>query len=411
MMTHVVASHRDELVFMLNQATELEHSLSCSYLFTAFSLKTSEDEGLPADAVESVQRWKRSIINVAVEEMFHLAVVNHLLTALGAAPNFDRPNFPHDCAFYLPDFQVELRAFNEDVMRHFIAVEQPDGFNVPALTAPDRLQRVEGDMDNKIGADPQQFDSVGDVYTVARRSLEHLVERLGEAGVFIGPAPRAAVRRFFESSGWEPITGLAPALRNIAHVVEQGEGDSHDNPDSHYARFNHILDEYLAFRETHPGFEPAYPMLDNPFARTPPEASGPVNLIDNEQAVRLSDLFNEAYVSMLHLLARFFVMTDETDDEADALANTAIGTMSGALVPLGELLARMPAGPSNPGRTAGPSFVVRTLHPLPYKEAAWHLLRERFTELAEHTEELMDAGLPALEPVAKTFRGIVHQLS
>lgn len=410
-MSHVVASHRDELVFMLNQATELEHSLSCSYLFTAFSLKKSVEEGLPPDAVEAVQRWKRSIITVAVEEMFHLAVVNHLLTALGAAPNFDRPNFPHDCAFYLPDFQVELRPFSEDVMRHFIAVEQPDGFNMPALTAPERVQRVAGDLDNKIGADPQQFDSVGDVYTVARRSLEHLVERMGEENVFIGPPPKAAVARFFETSGWEPITGLEPTIRNIEHVVEQGEGDSHDNPDSHYARFNHILDEYLAFCETHPGFQPAYPMLENPFARTPPEASGPVNLIDNERAIRVSDLFNEAYVSMLHLLARFFVMTDETDEEADILSNTAIETMAGTLVPLGELLARLPAGPSYPGRTAGPSFVVRTLHPLPYKDAAWRLLRERFGELADHTEELHDAGLPELEPVAKTFRGIVAQLS
>jgi len=410
-MSHVVASHRDELVFMLNQATELEHSLSCSYLFTAFSLKKTVEEGLPPEAVEAVQRWKRSIITVAVEEMFHLAVVNNLLTALGAAPNFDRPNFPHDCAWYLPDYQIELRPFNEAVLRHFIAIEQPDGSNLPAHTDPERLQRVEGDRDNKIGADPRQFDSQGDVYTVAERSLDDLVERLGEENVFVGPQPQAAFRRFFESSGWEPITDLGSTARNLAHVVEQGEGDSSGNPDSHYARFNHILDEYLAFRQAHPGFEPAHPVLENPFARTPPEASGPVNLIDDEQAIRVSDLFNEAYVSMLHLLARFFVMTDETDEEADTLSNTAIEVMAGALVPLGELLTRLPAGPSNPGRTAGPSFVVRTLHPLPYKDAAWRLLRERFGELADHTEELRDGGLPELDSVAKTFRGIVAQLS
>ncbi|MBX7111023.1 MAG: ferritin-like protein [Dehalococcoidia bacterium] len=410
-MTDVVASHRDELVFMLNQATELEHSLSCSYLFTAFSLKKSVEEGLPADAVESVLGWKRSIIQVAVEEMFHLAVVNNLLTALGAAPNFDRPNFPHDCAWYLPDYQIELRPFSEEVLRHFIAVEQPDGSNLPAYTSPERLQRIEGDMDNKIGADPRQFDSQGDVYSVAENSLRALVERLGEENVFVGPPPRPAFRRFFESSGWEPIVDIGTTARNLAHVVEQGEGDSSGNPDSHYARFNRILEEYLAFRETHPGFEPAYPMLENPFTRTPPEANGPVNLIDHEPAIRLSDLFNEAYVSMLHLLARFFVMTDESDEEADALCNTAIETMAGTLVPLGELLARMPAGVRHPGRTAGPSFVVRTLHPLPYKDAAWRLLRERFGELADHADELSRAGLPELEQVAKTFRGVVRQLS
>jgi hypothetical protein len=207
-MTDVSVSQRDELIFLLNQATELEHSLSCSYLFTAFSLKSSPDEGLAPETLELVRGWKQSIVNVAVEEMFHLAIVTDLLTALGAAPNFDRPNFPHDCAYYMPDFQIELRPFNEEVMRHFIAIEQPDGSNLPALTAPERLQRIEGSMANEIGADPMQFDSQGDVYTVVQNSLRRLVDRLGEEHVFIGPAPTPALRHFFESNGWEPITDL-----------------------------------------------------------------------------------------------------------------------------------------------------------------------------------------------------------
>ena len=32
---------REELIFLLNGAAELEHSLACSYLFTAFSLKSN----------------------------------------------------------------------------------------------------------------------------------------------------------------------------------------------------------------------------------------------------------------------------------------------------------------------------------------------------------------------------------
>ena len=412
-MTEASVSQRDELIFLLNQATELEHSLSCSYLFTAFSLKSSVDEGLSTAVIEAVQGWKRSLTNVAVEEMFHLAVVNHLLTALGAAPNFDRPNFPHDCAYYMPDFQIELRPFNEEVMEHFIAVEQPDGSNMPALTAPERLQRVEGDMDNKIGADPMQFDSVGDVYTVLQSGLKRLADRLGEENVFIGPPPTPALRHFFESNGWEPITNLESTFRNLAHVVEQGEGNSGDNPDSHHKRFEAILREYQDLRAADASFEPARPVLENPFARTPPEASGPVNLIDNEDAIRVGDLFNEAYVAMLQLLARFFVTTDETDEEANTLCNAAIEVMVGGIVPLGELLAQLPAGPSHPGRTAGPSFVVRTLHPLPYKDAAWRLLRERFQELAAHTDELAAEGgtLSPLQGVGQTFTRIAETLS
>jgi hypothetical protein len=138
-----------------------------------------------------------------------------------------------------------------------------------------------------------------------------------------------------------------------------------------------------------------------------------VNLIDDEDTIRVSDLFNEAYVAMLQLLARFFVTTEETDKEASILCDAAVDVMIGGLVPMGELLAQMPAGPSHPGATAGPSFVVRTLHPLPYKDAAWRLLRERFQELADYTDTLVSRGgqLAALEDVSSTFKRAVQSLS
>jgi hypothetical protein len=254
-----------------------------------------------------------------------------------------------------------------------------------------------------------QFDSQGDVYNIIQSGLKYLVELFdGEENVFIGPAPTQAFRNFFESSGWETMTSLDSTFRNLSHVVEQGEGDSSNNPDSHYAQFNRILREYRELKAQYPDFEPARPVLANPFARTPPEAMGPVNLVDDEDTIRVSDLFNEAYVAMLHLLARFFVTTDETDKEAGILADTAIDVMIGSLVPLGELLAQMPAGPSNPGRTAGPSFVVRVLHPLPYKDAAWKMLRERFNELSQYTEHLAArrSDLAPLVDVAATFRRV-----
>src|SRR5688572_4456703 len=116
---------REELIFLLNEAAELEHSLSCSYLFTAYTLKEKEDEGLSPAELAAVRRWRRDLDSVAVEEMFHLAVVTNLLTAVGAPPHFDRPNFPHGCSYYLPDYQIELRPFDDVSLDHFIAVEQP----------------------------------------------------------------------------------------------------------------------------------------------------------------------------------------------------------------------------------------------------------------------------------------------
>jgi len=41
-----VIEHREALIYMLYEAAELEHGIMCQYLFAAFSLKQSVDEGL-----------------------------------------------------------------------------------------------------------------------------------------------------------------------------------------------------------------------------------------------------------------------------------------------------------------------------------------------------------------------------
>ena len=40
-----VIEHREALIYMLCEAAELEHAIMCQYLFAAFSLKQSTDEG------------------------------------------------------------------------------------------------------------------------------------------------------------------------------------------------------------------------------------------------------------------------------------------------------------------------------------------------------------------------------
>ncbi|MPZ49501.1 MAG: hypothetical protein GEU75_09425 [Dehalococcoidia bacterium] len=265
-------SLREELIFLLNHAAELEHSLACSYLFAGFSLKGSPDEGLSPEALKTVRGWKRTFGGIAIEEMMHLAVVNNLLTALGAAPHFDRPNFPHDCAYYMPEYQIELLPFNLKTLRHFIAIEQPEGSNIPAVINPSRLQSVKGDLDNEIGPDPAQFDSQGDVYTAVEAGLRGLVARLGAGNVFIGPKPTPAIAKFFTANGWEPISDLDSTLRALELIVAQGEGAGHSSPDSHYRRFRAIEAEMMALLAQDSLFEPARPVLANPFARTPPRA-------------------------------------------------------------------------------------------------------------------------------------------
>src|SRR5437588_5560586 len=69
----LVIEHRQPLIYMLCAAAELEHALMCEYLFAAFSLKRSVDEGLTDDQLAAVERWRSEILTVAKQEMLHLA--------------------------------------------------------------------------------------------------------------------------------------------------------------------------------------------------------------------------------------------------------------------------------------------------------------------------------------------------
>jgi hypothetical protein len=59
-----------------------------------FSLKRSPDEGLTPDQLARARAWETALISIIKQEMLHLALSTNILTAIGAAPHFERPNFP-----------------------------------------------------------------------------------------------------------------------------------------------------------------------------------------------------------------------------------------------------------------------------------------------------------------------------
>jgi Ferritin-like len=118
---------REELVYLLGQACEIEHGLMCEYLYAQFSLKRGPDEGLTDGQLTRVQAWEKTLITVIKQEMLHLALATNILTAIGAAPHFERPNFPILSRWYPPGVQIALVPFGERALRHFIYLERPEG--------------------------------------------------------------------------------------------------------------------------------------------------------------------------------------------------------------------------------------------------------------------------------------------
>jgi hypothetical protein len=117
---------REELINSLYEAAELEHGLLVQYLFSAFTLKRREDEGITKVQQLLITDWEKAILRVAHQEMYHLANVCNLLSAVGASPQFSRPNFPQPMKKYYP-FDFQLERLNDNSLYRFIIFELPEG--------------------------------------------------------------------------------------------------------------------------------------------------------------------------------------------------------------------------------------------------------------------------------------------
>jgi hypothetical protein len=401
---------REELVYLLGEACELEHGLLCEYLYAQFSLKRSVQEGVTPEQLARIQAWELTIIDVVKQEMLHLTLATNILTAIGAAPHFERPNFPILSRWYPADVQIALVPFGERALRHFMFLERPEGMalrDAEGFGAVGHM-RPPSSPDLQITGGAEEWHTVGHLYRGIERGLAHLVDRYGESDVFIGPPKAQATTQVFE---WPELTNLASASSAIEIIVEQGEGARGDWVNSHFGKFVGILEDYLAVRRADTKFEPARPVIPV-FLREPPDVDL-VTLIEDPLTKRVADVFNAAYEVIMQVQSRYFVHHGETPDELETLAKTAKHLMNWVMRNLGPIMTALPVGPQHPGQTAGPAFeIVRpAFFILPHRDAAWKILRERFETLADVSLKLaQEPGLSGMKQIATNFQGFASDL-
>ena len=404
---------REELVYLLGEACELEHGLLCEYLYAQFSLKRSVAEGVTSEQLARIKAWETTLIDVVKQEMLHLALATNILTAIGAAPHFERPNFPIVCRWYPPDVQIALVPFGERALRHFMYLERPEGMSLEDAEGFAAVADIPplASLDRPVVAVPEPWQTVGHLYRGIEAGLARLCGRYGEEAVFIGPPGAQATTQVFEWPQLTAVTDLASASRAIEVIVEQGEGARGDWVNSHFGKFVGILEDYLAERATDPSFEPARPVMPV-YLREPPDVEA-VTLIEDPLTQRVADLFNAVYEVVLQSQSRYFVHQGETPQELETLAKTVKHLMNWVMRSLGPVLTALPVGPQFPGRTAGPAFeIVRpAFFVLPHREAAWKILRERLATLSAVAAELADApGLGALKALSGNLDAFARDL-
>src|SRR5215467_9546116 len=404
---------REELVYLLGQACEIEHGLMCEYLYAQFSLKRGLDEGLTEAQLARVQAWEKALIAVIKQEMLHLALATNILTAIGAAPHFERPNFPILSRWYPEGVQIALLPFGERALRHFIYLERPEGMaldDAAGFAAAQHAQPLTA-ADAALVTVPQEWRTVGHLYRGIEAGLAHLCERYGEDDVFIGPARAQAVTDIFEWPELIAVTDLASAGRAIEAIVEQGEGARGDWIRSHFGTFVGILDDLLAVQAADPAFTPARP-VEPAFVRLPPDVEAGT-LIEDPTTAQVADLANGLYEVVLQVLSRYYIHHGETAAEFDTLARTAKHLMNWVLRELGPVLTGLPVGPSHPGRTVGPTFDIArpASFLLPHHDAAWKIIKERLDALERACTSLgQQAGLGALAPLAGKLQSMSQDI-
>ena len=319
----------------------------CQYLFAAFSLKQSADEGLTEDELAAVSALARQISHVATEEMLHLALVHNLLSAIGAAPHLSRPNLPAPPATIRP------------------------GCSWPCCRSASRRCGISCSWNGRRGwtcRTPRAWPPSG-----GRAAAERAGHRPQRPGLRHGRASVPVDRGRLRAPGREVRGGLAvhraaagaghpgafgwpnwcrspswtaPARRSRRSWsrarARAGTGGTRTSASS-----SQILDEYQQMREANPGFDPVRPVMA---ANVRPHERGrAVPLITDPLTARVTDLFNVGYEILLQIFERFFAHTQETDTQLKVAGGRA-GRADGP----GDQAARRPdhhaaGGPGVPG--------------------------------------------------------------
>lgn len=406
-------ARRTELGRLLDLAARAEQALLCRYLFAAFSMKRTHDEGAVSYAqLESMRRWESTILRIARQEMEHLGLVFNLQTAIGKEGSFQMPAFPFQEVVDGIPLQFSLDRFSQETLISFALVEMPLHLPPQSAQAAFLKARVPGFEVGKV-------DGLGRLYESIR---EHILA-IPEEVLFIGPPAvqfnthdvfPGAIRGLDLTKApaynlqIEKVRDRKSALAVVDQITTEGEGrHEQGGPGSHFASFMNILTELAAACASDPGFEPARQVLSNPSLRADDGAApgAKSTLVTDAFARDALALFETSYETMLLGLGRFFAAPEHGKRERSALQQAVFFPMMTTIIrPLGEVLTLLPAGvPDAPALRAGASFhAPESVTLSPHRTPASRLLVLRYQAMEAMARELHDqaACLPETLPAA-----------
>ena len=412
---------RDEAVFLLHSAAEVEHALMVQYLYAAYSLGGPQ---VPQDKRPLVDSWRRTFIEIAREEMGHLASVQNLLRFIGGPLNLEREDFPFRTGFY--PFRFKLERLTKNSLAKYVYAEMPEG-----LKGPD----IEEIRTRAVGANADAVNHVGLLY----QSIASLFARKEADGTFslqdadlqAEPLSLQAgeewklfqdeliIRQVKTREGAED--GAIPLIQAIA-VQGEGMPSTGSFEGSHYRRFRDIYDVF----QEEGDWQPSRVVPEDPNTSEPDPNPAPGSDAEEEKRLtkgRITHQHSRLWAQLLNLRYRMLLTNifHALHTEGPLNPETPKGRifewfgteMRTNIRRLSLLLVEMPQLKED---SAGPPFAAPAFE-LPYTlglaesvQNRWRLHRDLFLAsqmLVRKIQERLDtdpASLPAeLLPRLRTF--------
>lgn len=359
---------KDEFVFLLQTAAEVEHAFLIQYLFMAYSLPN-----------QSPQRaWRRGLLQIAREEMGHFLSMQNLLLSMGAPLCMGRNDAPFKNLFPFP---FELAPFSLRSVGRFVLAEMPEpnlipggiGFNGAELLADAELDITLADITR-----------VGALFDLMMELAAELTEEPDPSNVTY-QAKAAEWRAPINQLILGEVARLADILPLLTQISAQGEGSmapAAGSP-SHFERLHAIYVAARAHVMAHGAGS-----LTSSIVRDPTRADrNAVGYVRHPDAARWADILNHRYRWLLAIIGHSLAIGADGSQRKGDLIRWAFEEMQHTIAPISELLVTLPQS-DLVGATAlaGPPFDLPYTTDLPGRQA--DLWRHQAMLLSHATDQL-----------------------
>ncbi len=406
------AAPRDSAIGLLHIGSEVEHALMAQYLYAGYSL----NENQPDEQKRSwVRKWKANILEIAREEMGHLATVQNVLTVIGGPLCFERDDYPIQDDELWP-FPFELEPLTKISLGKYVLAESPSEDVLAALHLKEEIEEIKryvhaaADLNvHRVGL---IYDAIIQLFTAGPMIQGPDVPGVTDPHPFIATVDIQAGSLPFQvnPSAWglgykdiliEVASDRPSAISAVTAIAVQGEGSTveADLTKSHFGKFLSIYREFPEEGE----WRPSRNVATNP--TTNPRIHDPSRRLHGDACV-WAGLCNLRYrMALMYLKHSFYIEAPAghpSRSPRGALVSWAFGEMYN-IRSLSEIIMNLPMSPGS-HTMAGPTFEMPYSLALPARNAdRWRGHRDLLSASIALIDQMLVPG-QAHERYLRTLR-------